>query len=164
MLTAINEAFVDDAGVPIQNIRVRHTIVLEDPFPDPPALAEHVPEKSPEPAFAQVGSGLASEANLTLPQDVSAGRLRDGLVSLTGRPPSRSTCPRSPWSPPSHRCALCCTCGLHLRLVRRAEGAQICTVRLWVRPACHHRQRAYAGCGYEAMLMGPCTVSIDMAG
>ena len=54
MLMAINEAFVDDAGVPIQNIRVRHTIVLEDPFPDPPALAEHVPEKSPEPAFAQV--------------------------------------------------------------------------------------------------------------
>ena len=55
VLAAINEAFVDDAGVPIQNIRVRHTIVLEDPFPDPPALAEHVPEKSPEPAVAQVG-------------------------------------------------------------------------------------------------------------
>ena len=54
VLAAINEAFVDDAGVPIQNIRVRHTIVLEDPFPDPPALAEHVPEKSPEPAFAPV--------------------------------------------------------------------------------------------------------------
>ena len=59
MLMAINEAFVDGAGVPIQNIRVRHTIVLEDPFPDPPALAEHVPEKSPEPVFAQVPWGLS---------------------------------------------------------------------------------------------------------
>jgi len=60
VLAAINEAFVDDAGVPIQNIRVRHTIVLEDPFPDPPALAEHVPEKSPEPAFAPVRLGCCA--------------------------------------------------------------------------------------------------------
>ena len=60
VLMAINEAFVDDMGVPIQNIRIRHTIVLEDPFPDPPALAEHVPEKSPEPVFAPVRTGTRS--------------------------------------------------------------------------------------------------------
>ena len=52
---AINDAFVDGKGIPIQNIRIRHTIVLEDPFDDPKMLADHVPEKSPEPEFTKVG-------------------------------------------------------------------------------------------------------------
>lgn len=51
---AINDAFVDAKGIPIQNIRIRHSIVLEDPFPDPPMLADHIPEKSPEPEFTKV--------------------------------------------------------------------------------------------------------------
>ena len=52
VLQAINEAFLDDKGRPLQNIRIRHTIVLEDPFQDPPQLQEHVPESSPPPVFA----------------------------------------------------------------------------------------------------------------
>lgn len=55
VLMAINDAFVDGKGIPIQNIRIRHTIVLEDPFDDPKMLADHVPEKSPEPEFTKVG-------------------------------------------------------------------------------------------------------------
>ncbi len=31
---------------------IRHTIILEDPFDDPPELAEHIPPQSPEPVFA----------------------------------------------------------------------------------------------------------------
>lgn len=52
VLQAINEAFVDDNFRPVQNIRVRHTVILDDPFPDPPQLDDHVPDSSPPPVFA----------------------------------------------------------------------------------------------------------------
>ena len=54
MLDAINEAICDSNGRPLQNIRIRHTIVLDDPFPDPAPLLDHIPENSPEPVFAAV--------------------------------------------------------------------------------------------------------------
>ena len=40
---------MDSEGRPIQNIRIRHTYVLDDPFPDPPGLDALIPEVSPEP-------------------------------------------------------------------------------------------------------------------
>ena len=52
VLQAINEAFVDASFRPLQNIRLRHTVILDDPFPDPPQLADHEPEDSPQPVFA----------------------------------------------------------------------------------------------------------------
>ncbi|KAK9818607.1 hypothetical protein WJX74_010293 [Apatococcus lobatus] len=52
VLAAINDVLVDNNGRPMQNIRLRHTIVLDDPFEDPPQLAELLPEMSPEPTFA----------------------------------------------------------------------------------------------------------------
>ena len=54
VVTAIGSAFVDTKGRPLQNIRIRHTHVLDDPFPDPPALEPLIPEASPEPEFEQV--------------------------------------------------------------------------------------------------------------
>ncbi len=33
--------------------RIRHTIILDDPYDDPPQLEEHIPDASPEPAFEQ---------------------------------------------------------------------------------------------------------------
>ncbi|PNH02850.1 Peptidyl-prolyl cis-trans isomerase-like 4, partial [Tetrabaena socialis] len=53
VLDAINEAFVDAEGRPFQNIRIRHTIVLDDPFPDPPELEALVPPESPPPQFGE---------------------------------------------------------------------------------------------------------------
>ncbi|XP_057973551.1 peptidyl-prolyl cis-trans isomerase CYP59 [Malania oleifera] len=47
-LTRINEAYVDEKGRPYKNIRIKHTYILDDPFDDPPQLAELVPEASPE--------------------------------------------------------------------------------------------------------------------
>jgi hypothetical protein len=41
--------------VPSLLCSIRHTIILDDPFEDPPALEEHIPEASPEPQFEQVG-------------------------------------------------------------------------------------------------------------
>ncbi|GJV45963.1 peptidyl-prolyl cis-trans isomerase CYP59 [Tanacetum coccineum] len=47
-LARINEAYVDDKYRPYKNIRIKHTYVLDDPFDDPPQLAEHIPDASPE--------------------------------------------------------------------------------------------------------------------
>ena len=44
----ISNAYADADGRPYQNLRIRHTIVLEDPFDDPPGL--EVPDASPEPS------------------------------------------------------------------------------------------------------------------
>ncbi|CAH8255571.1 unnamed protein product [Arabidopsis lyrata] len=47
-LTRINEAYVDAKNRPYKNIRIKHIHILEDPFDDPPQLAEMIPDASPE--------------------------------------------------------------------------------------------------------------------
>ncbi|CAD6335887.1 unnamed protein product [Miscanthus lutarioriparius] len=47
-LLKINEAYVDDKGRPFKNIRIKHTYVLDDPFDEPPQLAELIPDNSPK--------------------------------------------------------------------------------------------------------------------
>ncbi|MCJ1379145.1 Peptidyl-prolyl cis-trans isomerase cyp6 [Xylographa soralifera] len=54
VLEKINDAFIDDKGRPLKDIRIRHTVVLEDPFPNPPGLA--VPPESPLPSKAQLAT------------------------------------------------------------------------------------------------------------
>ncbi|KAF8312299.1 cyclophilin-like domain-containing protein [Cantharellus anzutake] len=44
-LEKLNEVFVDSQNRPLKDIRIRHVIVLDDPFPDPPNLV--VPPASP---------------------------------------------------------------------------------------------------------------------
>ncbi|EME46523.1 hypothetical protein DOTSEDRAFT_169172 [Dothistroma septosporum NZE10] len=51
VLEKINTAFVDSTGRPLQDIRILHTVVLEDPFDDPPGLIE--PPGSPVPSKEQ---------------------------------------------------------------------------------------------------------------
>ncbi|XP_053192776.1 peptidyl-prolyl cis-trans isomerase-like 4 [Scomber japonicus] len=55
VLSKINETFVDKDFVPFQDIRINHTVILEDPFDDPPDLP--VPDRSPEPTKEQLDSG-----------------------------------------------------------------------------------------------------------
>ncbi|KAF3322517.1 peptidyl-prolyl cis-trans isomerase CYP59 isoform X1 [Carex littledalei] len=47
-LAKINEAFVDDRGRPLKNIRIKHTYILDDPFDDPSQLSDFVPDSSPD--------------------------------------------------------------------------------------------------------------------
>ncbi|XP_051128492.1 peptidyl-prolyl cis-trans isomerase CYP59 isoform X2 [Andrographis paniculata] len=47
-LMRINEAYVDGKSRPYKNIRIKHTYILDDPFEDPPQLAELIPDASPE--------------------------------------------------------------------------------------------------------------------
>ena len=63
VLEKINESFVDDSGRPLQDIRIRHTIILDDPIPDPPGL--EIPDKSPLPTPAQLATvRIADDENL----------------------------------------------------------------------------------------------------
>ena len=50
-LEKINKAFIDDSGRPLQDIRLLHTVLLDDPFDDPPDLIE--PPQSPVPSAEQ---------------------------------------------------------------------------------------------------------------
>lgn len=45
VVDGIDNVFVDDANRPLRNVRIRHTIILDDPFPDPDGL--EVPDESP---------------------------------------------------------------------------------------------------------------------
>ncbi|KAJ0160788.1 Peptidyl-prolyl cis-trans isomerase-like 4 [Colletotrichum tanaceti] len=63
VLEKINEAIVDDKGHPLIDIRIKHTIVLDDPYPDPPELRE--PSASPPPTKSQLDTvRIADEAAL----------------------------------------------------------------------------------------------------
>jgi len=44
----INEAYCDEEGRPWINLRIHHTVVLDDPFPDPDGLAALLPPASPQ--------------------------------------------------------------------------------------------------------------------
>lgn len=68
-LEKINEAVVDDKGHPLIDIRVKHTVVLDDPYADPEGLRE--PSSSPPPTDAQLKTvRIADEAALHEDDDV----------------------------------------------------------------------------------------------
>jgi len=48
-LERLDRVITDEKNRPRQNIRIRHAIVLDDPFPDPPALSSIMPPASPIP-------------------------------------------------------------------------------------------------------------------
>lgn len=47
-LGKINSTMVDENEAPFQNIRIWHTEILEDPYPDPDGLEALIPPKSPD--------------------------------------------------------------------------------------------------------------------
>lgn len=53
-LEKINLTFIDDKGTPLKDIRILHTLVLDDPYDDPPGLVE--PPASPVPSKAQLAT------------------------------------------------------------------------------------------------------------
>jgi peptidyl-prolyl cis-trans isomerase-like 4 len=54
VLEKINESFVDERQRPLKDIRIRHTVVLDDPYADPIGLVE--PPESPVPSKAQLAT------------------------------------------------------------------------------------------------------------
>ncbi|KAH8687684.1 cyclophilin-like domain-containing protein [Tricladium varicosporioides] len=58
-LEKINEAFCDEKGRPMVDIRIKHTVILDDPYDDPSGLIE--PPESPLPSKAQLATIRISE-------------------------------------------------------------------------------------------------------
>ena len=46
VLAKLNELYVDENGRPFQDVRIKHTFILDDPFDDPPQL--DIPPNSPD--------------------------------------------------------------------------------------------------------------------
>jgi len=59
VIDKINNAMCDDTGRPYRDIRIKHTIILDDPFDDPEGLI--VPDKSPEPTAEMLKSSRIGE-------------------------------------------------------------------------------------------------------
>jgi len=54
-LDKLNEVFVDQGGRPLKDVRIRHVVILDDPFEDPPRLV--VPDEPPiKPPDIQTGA------------------------------------------------------------------------------------------------------------
>lgn len=71
-LEKINDSFCDDKGRPLVDIRIKHTVILDDPYDDPPGLIE--PPESPPPTKAQLATVRISEdddlGENTNPEDI----------------------------------------------------------------------------------------------
>lgn len=62
-LEKINDAFCDEKGRPLVDIRIKHVAILDDPYDDPPGLVE--PAESPVPTKAQLATvRIADDDNL----------------------------------------------------------------------------------------------------
>ena len=53
-LDKINNAFVDENGRPLKDVRIRHTVILDDPYDDFPGL--QIPPESPLPSTEQLAT------------------------------------------------------------------------------------------------------------
>lgn len=71
VLEKINAAIVDKDGHPLVDIRIKHTVVLDDPYPDPAGL--RAPSASPPPSRAQLATvRIADDADLDAEVDAEA--------------------------------------------------------------------------------------------
>ncbi|KAK1830884.1 peptidyl-prolyl cis-trans isomerase [Podospora conica] len=68
-LEKINEAIIDERGYPLVDIRIKHTVVLDDPYPDPAGLRE--PSSSPPPSKAQLATVRIGEDEELLDEEAS---------------------------------------------------------------------------------------------
>jgi len=55
----INDVYTDEEGKPRQVVRIKHTIILDDPFPDPEGI--QIPDRSPIPSQDQYENLLDEE-------------------------------------------------------------------------------------------------------
>lgn len=71
VLEKINDAIVDEKGHPLVDIRIKHTVVLDDPYPDPAGLRE--PSASPAPTKAQLATVRIAEGEELDGDDADGG-------------------------------------------------------------------------------------------
>ncbi|KAI0133951.1 RNA binding protein [Xylariales sp. AK1849] len=79
VLEKINGAITDKDGHPLVDLRIKHTVVLDDPYPDPSGLRE--PSASPPPSKAQLATvRIAEDADLDeeVDEEAEAKKRREG--------------------------------------------------------------------------------------
>ncbi|KDQ15457.1 hypothetical protein BOTBODRAFT_108773 [Botryobasidium botryosum FD-172 SS1] len=76
-LDKLNEVFTDQNGRPLKDVRIRHVVVLDDPFPDPPGLVvpSSPPTRPPDSSLDTVRIGEDEDPLVELPEE-EAERLR----------------------------------------------------------------------------------------
>ncbi|CAE7218821.1 unnamed protein product [Rhizoctonia solani] len=76
-LDQLNEVYTDQDGRPMKDVRIRHVVILDDPYPDPPGLVvpEEVPTKAPDLKGTNVRIGEDEDPLATLPEE-EAEKLR----------------------------------------------------------------------------------------
>lgn len=76
VLRKLNEAICDETHRPYQDVRITHTVVLEDPFSDPPGL--RAPSRSPSPCPERLKGGrIAPDEELDETQGKSAQEIQE---------------------------------------------------------------------------------------
>ncbi|KAK3365490.1 cyclophilin-like domain-containing protein [Lasiosphaeria ovina] len=75
VLEKINDAIVDERGHPLVDIRIKHTVVLDDPYPDPAGFRE--PSSSPPPSKTQLATVRIGEDEELLDEDANEAAAAD---------------------------------------------------------------------------------------
>ena len=83
VLEKLNEAFCDKEGKPYQDIRILHTIVVDDPFEDPPGLV--VPERSPSPPAPSATDRIGFDEDINDFEGMTEAEIRDILDARTAK-------------------------------------------------------------------------------
>ncbi|BEJ15253.1 hypothetical protein CspHIS471_0410200 [Cutaneotrichosporon sp. HIS471] len=79
-LDKINDAYLDKEGRPLQDIRIRHVEILEDPFEDPPNMIP-VPDSPLRPPDGMVRIADDEDALAQVDEDATAERARATAAS-----------------------------------------------------------------------------------
>ncbi|XP_068617719.1 peptidyl-prolyl cis-trans isomerase sig-7 [Battus philenor] len=76
ILSKLNEVICDDTHRPYQDVRITHTVILEDPFNDPPGLIP--PSRSPSPSAERLRGGrIAPDEDIDETQGKSAAEIQE---------------------------------------------------------------------------------------
>ncbi|XP_045451205.1 peptidyl-prolyl cis-trans isomerase sig-7 [Melitaea cinxia] len=76
VLTKLNEVICDETHRPYRDVRITHTVVLEDPFNDPPGL--RAPSRSPSPSAERLKGGrIAPDEEVDETQGKSAEEIQE---------------------------------------------------------------------------------------
>ena len=84
MLEKLSSSYCDEQGKPYQEIMITHTIILEDPYPDPPGLCP--PSRSPSPPLPRRGDyTITADENLDEFHGLNETEVNDRINQKTTR-------------------------------------------------------------------------------
>ncbi|KAG8766656.1 Peptidyl-prolyl cis-trans isomerase cyp6 [Ceratobasidium sp. 428] len=84
-LDQLNEVFTDQEGRPMKDVRIRHVVILDDPFPDPPGLVvpDEEPTKAPDLTGANVRIGEDEDPLEELPEEEAEKQRRERAAAAS---------------------------------------------------------------------------------